>query len=298
MVQLYPSPSGIAMAADPAPSPLLQKPAAPLPVPCVTLLSDLGLHDASLAAVKGTLLRHLPNADFIDISHNVEPFHHQQAAYLLLACYGAFAPGSCHVVLFDIFAERAPRMLLCEHEGHFFLAPDNGVLPLAFGTDLPDVRTCYELPPGGTFSTWMEQVGRIVATLQSGGKAAVTSARSTDCTMKAAPVQWRPNVWGDAVECQVVHVDRYENVVVNMRREYWEELCEGRPFRIKLMRADELTTISNAYYEVPPGEKLCRFNRTGFLEICINRGKAASLLGLKLHRENQLIYSSIKIFFD
>lgn len=287
-----------AAGADWVTAPSVLQPLAPLPpdpVPCLTLLSDFGLQDSSVAAAKGILMQHLPEVPMVDVSHNVEPFHLQQAAYLLLSSYASFPEGSCHVVLFDVFSEAAPRMLLCERGGHFFLAPDNGVLALAFGADLPDVWTCYELNPKSRFEDWIRQAGAIARSIFCGRR---DGLKLSSCKMKTAPVAWQPRVWDDAVECQVVHIDRYENVVINMRREQFAELAGGRPFRIRFMRDDEISHISTAYCDVPEGEKLVRFNKTGFMEVCINRGKAASLLGFSVRREKHLIYSTIRIFFE
>lgn len=279
-------------------APGVLQPLAPLPpdpVPCLTLLSDFGLQDASVATTKGILMQHLPEVPMVDISHNVEPFYLQQAAYLLLSSYASFPEGSVHVVLFDVFSEAAPRLLLCERRGHFFLAPDNGVLALAFGADLPDVWTCFELSPTARFEDWVRQVGSIARNIFCGRR---DGLKLDSCTLKTTPVAWQPRVWEGAAECQVVHIDRYENVVINMRREAFSELAAGRPFRIRFMRDDEISHISTAYCDVPEGDKLVRFNKTGFMEVCINRGKAASLLGFSVRREKHLIYSTVRIFFE
>jgi S-adenosylmethionine hydrolase len=82
-----------------------------------------------------------------------------------------------------------------------------------------------------------------------------------------------------------------------MTRDQFDTIGRGRPFRIQFMRDEEITHLSTHYYNVGEGQKLCRFNATGFMEICINRGKAASLFGFKLHREKLFIYNTIKIYF-
>src|SRR5215210_4975359 len=129
-------------------------------MPCVTLLSDFGLQDASVAIAKGILMQHVPDAQIVDLSHLVETFNIQQAAYLLLSAYKNFPKGSCHVLLFDVFSERQPRLMLCEYEGHYLLAPDNGVLSLAFGERLTEVWQCYVLNAAGAFSDWLQETGR------------------------------------------------------------------------------------------------------------------------------------------
>ncbi len=261
---------------------------------CITLLSDFGLQDASVAIAKGVLLQHVPDAQIIDISHLVETFNIQQAAYLLLSAYRNFPKGSCHLLLFDVFSEQSPRLMLCEYDGHFFLAPDNGILSLAFGESLNNVWKCFTLEAPGVFADWLRESGKAVAQLQTH---APSDLQLEPCGLKVAPKHWQPKMDADSAECHVVHIDRYENVVLNITREQFERVGQGRPFRILFMR-DELTQISTHFYNVAEGQKLCRFNATGFLEICINRGKAASLFGFKLYREKHFIYNTIKIFFS
>ena len=260
---------------------------------CITLLSDFGLQDASVAAAKGVLMQHVPGAPIVDISHLVEAFHLQQAAYLLLSAYRHFPKGSIHILLFDVFFDRASRLVLCAHDGHFFLAPDNGVLSLALGAGATAVWQCYEHTTG-RFSDWMAHIGRIAAQLQI---QAPQDLQLPACTLKVAPHHWLPKQDGDTLECHVIHIDRYENVVINVTQEQFEQHRAGRPFRIQFMRDEELSQISTHFYNVNEGQKLCRFNATGFLELAINRGRAASLFGFKLFHEKHLIYNSIKIFF-
>ena len=261
---------------------------------CITLLSDFGLQDASVAAAKGKLMQHVPAAAIVDISHLTEPFHLQQAAYLLLSAYRHFPLRTCHVLLFDVFSEKTPRLVLSEHDGHYFLAPDNGVLSLAFGEKVNKVWQCFELVTPGVFGDWLNAIGEVIAQLQHKQPAELGL---TDCTLKNAPHHWLPKIDDDVIECHVIHIDRYENVIVNLTQEQFEAYRNDRPFRIQFMRDEELNHISTHFYNVGDGQKLCRFNGTGFLEIAINRGKAASLFGFKLFREKHLIYNSIKIFF-
>jgi S-adenosyl-L-methionine hydrolase (adenosine-forming) len=260
---------------------------------CITLLSDLGLQDASVASVKGILLQHLPQLPIIDISHYVEPYHRQQAAYLISASYIHFPKGTCHIVACDIFAERAP-MILFERDGHYIIAPDNGIPALAFGREIADVWKCMEAKDTDNLKDWMHTAAGIAARLQTNPPASLGLEATT---LAHAPTNLRPRIEGNTVECHVIHIDRFENVVINITREEFERLGRNRPFNIEFARNEVISELSNSYFDVREGEKLCRFNNAGYLEISINRGKAASLLGLKLSREKHLIYNTIKISF-
>lgn len=265
------------------------------PMSCITLLSDFGLTDASVASAKGILLQHTPHLPIIDISHTIEPFHLQQAAYILASAYKNFPAGTIHLILFDIFSEKEPSLMLCKKGEHYFMAPDNGLLTLAFGADFDGVWKCYELKKENAYNEWLQIAAKTINKIQSEG---IDFLNLETSSLKIAPQHWMPMINGNVVECHVVHIDRFENVVTNMTRDLFEKIGAGRPFRIQFMRDEEIHYISNHYNDQREGEKLCRFNSTGYLEIAINRGKAASLFGLRLHQKQHLIYNTIKIFFE
>lgn len=258
-------------------------------------MSDFGLQDASVASAKGILMQYVPEIPIIDISHQIEPYHLQQAAYILASAYNNFPPGTCHLLLFDVYAEKDPSLLLCEKDGHYFLAPDNGILALAFNSEIEHVWNCFKLSKDHHFKDLLHRAGETIKALQGKSPAAL---KLPVCELKNAPMHWRAKVEEGAVECHVIHIDRFENVVINMRREQFESVGQGRPFRIQFMRDEEIHELNTHYGNVKEGEKLCRFNSTGYMEIAINRGKAASLFGLRLHREQHLMYNTIKIFFE
>ena len=134
-------------------------------MPCITLLSDFGLEDASVAVARGILMQHNPGMAVVDISHEVKPFYTAQAAYLLASCWSHFPVGTCHVLIFDLFSEKTVRVLVAEEQGHFFITADNGLLPAAMH-DLPDTRIFKELTPAETYTDWLHAAARAVSQLQ------------------------------------------------------------------------------------------------------------------------------------
>ncbi|WP_276132606.1 SAM hydrolase/SAM-dependent halogenase family protein [Polluticoccus soli] len=260
----------------------------------VSLLSDFGLQDASVASIKAILAR-IPEIRIIDISHLLEPFYLQQAAYLLGSSYSYFPERTCHLVFFDTFYETTPTLVLLEKDNHFFLAPDNGILPLTFGRELGTVWKCFELDTTKNFKDWVTTAGEMVQALET--KTPIELGLP-EYELNNAPQPILPKIDGNTVECHVIHIDRFENVVLNLTREQFTKIGRNRPFRIQFMRDDEISQIDDRYNAVREGEKLCRFNAAGFLEIAINRGNAASLLGLKLSREQHVMYNTIKIVFE
>ncbi|HEV7518394.1 MAG TPA: SAM-dependent chlorinase/fluorinase, partial [Thermoanaerobaculia bacterium] len=94
----------------------------------LTLLTDFGLRDWYVAAVKGVVLSLAPGAQIVDISHEVPPGDVRTAAFLLAAAAPAFPSGTVHLAVVDPGVGSDRRILAVETADALFLAPDNGLL--------------------------------------------------------------------------------------------------------------------------------------------------------------------------
>lgn len=270
-------------------------------MPCITLISDFGLRDASVAIAKGVLMQHARGVPIIDISHEVIPYHTAQAAYLLGTAWGSFPEGTIHVVLFDIFSDALPRLVLSEYKGHYFLSPDNGVLPATLGALPSQSWLCFELTPGHSFTDWLHAAGNTISKLLSTENTNQQINQSTNQPINLPPIQLinqstsQPiNQSTSELACEVIHTDHYGNVVTSVTRDAFEAARQGRRFRLEFMQSEELTELSSHYHDVREGYRLCRFNSNGYLEICINRGNAAGLLGLRPGSR----HNNLKLYFE
>ena len=115
----------------------------------------------------------------------------------------------------------------------------------------------------------------------------------------------KPYFTDNYIEGQILMIDRFLNVIVNITQDQFEEQRRGRKFKIVLLRDAFIEKISDHYADVPEGEKLAFFNESGFLEIAVNKGYAAPLFGLgefsstdMHHHEKRQYYQTIKAFFE
>lgn len=263
---------------------------------CISLISDFGLSDASVAIAKSILMQHNPGVPVVDISHDVTPFVITEAAYLLSSAYPHFPKGTCHVIFSAVSLSRNPVLVLVEKNGQYFLAPDNGVLSLAFGADPEQLWKCFELKDGATFRDWEHRCAWLIQQLESNSPAQLgLPLLETEGRSQLWPV---PVISGQSVECHVIYIDAYENVVLNINREQFEKIRNGRTFYIDLVNTGKISEVSEYYHDVPKDEALCRFNSAGYMEIAINGGNAAGLFGFKAHNARQLFYTTVKIFFE
>lgn len=86
----------------------------------------------------------------------------------------------------------------------------------------------------------------------------------------------------------MIHIDNYDNVITNISRELFDRIGYNRSFKLTFKGHDPILRICEHYYDVPIGEILCLFNSADHLEVAINMGNAAGLLGFDLEDTIQI----------
>ncbi len=243
----------------------------------ITLLSDFGLKAAGIAKAKGILLQQIQNVNITDISHDITPFNYKQAAYILENTYSNFPKNTIHIVLIDWFYATNPKIVVAECNGHYFISPDNGILFHALKQNVKQAYLLKEINTQDTFTLLLEYVAKMAAKIGSKELPA----------LKLSAISLRDIINIDKKEestdlYNVIYIDQYENVVINFTKKELDAIENNKNFRLEFKQTEEINEISNNYNDVKTGTKLCRFNSNGYLEICVNHGKAASLFGLKI----------------
>src|SRR3989442_9912431 len=96
--------------------------------PIITLLTDFGTTDNYVGEVKGVLLSHVHGAALLDITHEVPPGDLRAGQYILSRVGHRFPGGAVHLAVVDPGVGPKRRALAAGAGGHFFVAPDNGLL--------------------------------------------------------------------------------------------------------------------------------------------------------------------------
>ncbi|MBK8489859.1 MAG: SAM-dependent chlorinase/fluorinase [Saprospirales bacterium] len=241
----------------------------------ITLTTDLGEQDYYAGALKGAILQQCPAVQLIDITHVIPSHDIVRGAFILKNAFTHFPEGTIHLVNVHNFYTDTPRLLVIHHQGHFFLGPDNGIFSLVFD-QLPTQVRMLENTGDGLLSyqqAYAKAIGQLI-----GGTPLEELGQPGDGISER--ILLRPVVSPGQIRGTVIHVDKFENVIVNVTRELFEQVRKDRDFALYFKRHEPITELSASYCDVPLGEVLCLFNSAGYLEIAIHMGKASSLLGL------------------
>ncbi|HRP55790.1 SAM-dependent chlorinase/fluorinase, partial [Agriterribacter sp.] len=272
-------------------------------MPLITLTSDIGQKDYLAGAIKGQLLQMIPGCTLVDISHELTPFNYPQAAYVCRNTVKNFPDFTFHIVLVNLFENRHEHLLLAFHNRQYILCADNGLLTMITEGKPEMVIGLPTDEPVAKNALYVTRLfGKSIQSIVKGES--LHSIGIPDIhILEKNPL--RPMLGENWIEGQIIFIDHFENVVINITREFFEEQRKGRHFTIAFKRDEVIEKISETYADVPEGEKLALFNSAGYLEIAINKGNAAGLLGLQgysekqsAHLQNRLFYQTIRIFFD
>ena len=255
-------------------------------LPLVVLLTDFGLSDHFVGVMKGVILGRCPSARIVDLCHQVPPQAIDEAAFLLGVSYRYFPAGAIFVVVVDPGVGSERRALGVQTEHYAFLAPDNGVLTSVLDREPP--RLAVEL---NTRELCLPEVsstfhGRDIFAPLAGHLA--VGGELSDCgpVIDAESMLRRPfpeSLCGaQEIEAQIIHVDRFGNLITNVSRERfdgWRGDCDSRSVTI-CAGAARIAGLSAQYTAVPLGQPLALFGSTGYLEIAVNSGNASKELAL------------------
>jgi len=247
-------------------------------MPIITLTTDMGTSGYYVGSVKAAILSKLPTATIIDITHHIRPFHISSAAFVIRNVYNQFPQGTIHIVSVDALNNRAPRFLLLQAEGHYFIGADNGLFSLALAKQA-DKAIEIGFAPNSPLATFpaRDVFAPVACHLAEGGSPDVIGKEVKDYLR---PTAWQPTYDANSITAVILYIDEYGNCICNLDNSLFTQVAKDRPFVIDV-KGYGIESISRSYSDHPNGEIVAVFSSSGMLEIAINHGNLAELIGLK-----------------
>src|SRR5918911_4299398 len=96
--------------------------------PIITLLTDFGTADGYVAEMKGVILSLAPEAQVVDVSHDIAPQDIEGARLAVARYWRRFPERTTHIVVVDPGVGSARAAIAVASDGRFLVGPDNGTL--------------------------------------------------------------------------------------------------------------------------------------------------------------------------
>lgn len=256
-----------------------------MPRPIVALLTDFGTQDHYVGALKGAVLAACPEATLVDLAHELPPHDVAHAAFTLAAAYRAFPAGAVFVAVVDPEVGSHRRGLAVEAGGYRFVGPDNGLLTFVL-VENPGARI-HEITNRGLFRSEVSATfhardifGPVAGHLAQGAPLELVGPPLADPVRLGlvAVHQCGPGEW----QSGVLHVDRFGNLTTQLGRHDMDAILatvDGDPTSIVVVVEGRVLPFVRTYADVPEGDACALMGSSGCLEVAVNRGSAARVLG-------------------
>jgi hypothetical protein len=253
--------------------------------PIVALLTDFGTQDHYVGAVKGAILATEPEAQLVDLVHELPAHDLVAGAFALEAAYRAFPGGSVFLCVVDPGVGSSRRALALAAGGYFFVGPDNGIFSLVLAENPQAV--IHELTNAGLFRHAVaptfharDVFGPVAARLARGMPLSEVGPGIADPVV--FPIE-RPRLVGAGVwEAPVVHVDHFGNLITAFTAQDVEAILAGvggDPTELLVMVEGVVMPLALTYADVAEGEPCALPGSARRLEVAIHRGSASRILG-------------------
>lgn len=257
-------------------------------MPLISLTTDFGLKDGNVGVMKGVILSICPQAQIIDISHNIAPQNVREAALILFRSAPYFPEGTIHVVVVDPGVGTERRPMAARLGRWYYVGPDNGILTLllerAEQEDWPRQfvhleRREYWLPQVSSVFHGRDIFAPVAAHLACGvplpelGNPILDPVRLNLPQPQKTTAGWRG---------EIIHIDHFGNAASNIRIEHLGEALRQKEEIIVRLRGKEIRGLVNTFGERSPGEVVALMGSTGNLIVSVVNGNAASHLGIQV----------------
>ncbi|NNF99930.1 MAG: SAM-dependent chlorinase/fluorinase [Desulfobacteraceae bacterium] len=256
-------------------------------MPIITLLTDFGTTDEYVGLMKGAILSINPSAVIVDITHNIDPQDVTAAAYAIDSAYGYFPPGTIHAAVVDPEVGSRRKALALQANGHYFCAPDNGILSMVIKKS--NTVRAVDLTNADYFRQKVSHIfhgrdifGPVAAHLSLDVNLNLLGRKldADDLVMADIPV---PAIDSrHRIEGQVISVDRFGNLTTNINADIIAQWRRHVKVQTPIICIGPVTIagLVDYYAEVPEGQLVALIGSRDLLEISVNRGNARHVLGV------------------
>jgi S-adenosylmethionine hydrolase len=250
-----------------------------MPRPIITLTTDFGLTDHFTGVMKAVILKICPSAEIVDISHQVKQFEVTEGAFLISEAFPYFPKKTVHVVVVDPGVGSSRRPILVEAAGQYLIGPDNGVLSMVYSREKAKVREIT------AEKFWLQPVSRTFhgrdifaptgAHLAKDGAPARFGKLIEDYLRIGfqKPSRMSKRAWMGTI----LKIDHFGNLITNFHVNDFPEIRD-RPFEMSV-GIQKVHRLALHYADSDPNEVCVIAGSSGYLEVSVNQGSAARILG-------------------
>jgi len=230
----------------------------------IALFTDFGLRGPYVGQMKAVLLRNAPGMPVVDLMHDAPAFDAQASAYLLAALVGVFPVDTVFLGVVDPgVGSVVRRPVMLQADGQWFVGPDNGLFSIvARFAETVEWREIRWRPTVLSASFHGRDLFAPVA-------ARLARGEQPDSRELRDPVG---EDWPDDLP-RILYIDDFGNAMTGLH-------AAKLAMHARLVVGEQRLSRARTFSDVPVGQCFWYENAYGLVEIAVNQGSAAEVLGL------------------
>ena len=245
--------------------------------PLIAFLTDFGLRDGYVGVLKGVVLSIVPQAQLIDITHDIPPQDIAAGAWVLGTSYCYFPRGTIYICVIDPGVGSA-RQPIAVHAGNwFFVGPDNGLLSYVLAEQpiyeaVALSNSTYHFPQVSATFHGRDVFAPVAAHIAHGVTLGDLGTPLHPSSLKRLDLEYANRQDGQ-ITAQIVYIDHFGNLITDLRLP--SRLLQSSHVRLGRQK---IACHAETYAQVKTGIPFLLVGSTGLLEIaCRNESAAANL---------------------
>lgn len=245
----------------------------------IALLTDFGIKDYFVGAMKGVILSINKSARIIDITHEIFPQDILSGSFTLDVCYKNFPKETIFVAVVDPGVGSNRRAILVTTKDYYFIAPDNGLLSFLIENE-ENYKTFnitnrkYFLEPISQTFHGRDIFSPVAAHLSNGVDPKEFGEEVKEFVYQKID---KPKIIDEkTIEAKIINIDNFGNLVINIKA---DELPES--FTLEFNNK-KVSKIKKYFSEQRICEIFMIFGSSGNLEIVANQDSAEKFLNAKV----------------
>jgi S-adenosylmethionine hydrolase len=250
-------------------------------------MTDFGTANDAVAICKAVILGIAPDAQIMDITHQVTPYQIEEASRFLYGVTPYYPSGTVFLVVVDPGVGTSRKAVIVKsNKGQFFVLPDNGLVSAVIERD--GLAGAREI----TNQNWMIQAA-VSSTFHGRdifSPAAAHLAEGWDYTIAGPEVPQlvhlspktaqldEKGVSGDVIGLD----DPFGSLVTNITREELVSLgySQGDKLTVQINKKPVTLPYVQTFMNVPVGESLLYVDSRGRVAIAVNQGNYSKKYGV------------------
>src|SRR5919199_3003322 len=227
----------------------------------IVFLSDFGYRNEWVGICHAVMNRIAPTSPIVDLSHGIPPLDVRGGAVLLVDSLPYLGDDAIVLAIVDPSVGRDRDVALEAADGRLIVGPDNGLLAPAAAA-LGGVRRAVEIaspevvlsPVSPSFHA-RDVLAPAAAHLAAGADLAALGDAADPASLVGLAIP-EPAVERGKIECEVLDLNRFGNVLLNVRESHLADagLDGGRTIQVDATAGSGLARWASTYADIPSGD--------------------------------------------